>query len=134
MPDSSVYDDFILPHARCRHHAGNLTDLPLQGVARNAACGDEVQLGGAVGEKGRIETMKCRATGCVISRAAASILCEHLMGRDVEAARSLSAQGMLELFRVPLLPRRKRCALLAWEAWQDLLHRFDEAAGRAAVE
>ncbi|MCA9052722.1 MAG: iron-sulfur cluster assembly scaffold protein [Planctomycetaceae bacterium] len=70
----------------------------------------------------------CERTGCIISRAAASILCEHLTGQTLDEAIKLTARDMLDLMRVPLLPRRRQCALLAWQAWQELIPQLAEVS------
>ncbi|MFV0445602.1 MAG: iron-sulfur cluster assembly scaffold protein, partial [Planctomycetaceae bacterium] len=121
------YTEWILPHAS---KTSPFREAPANGslraTTRNATCGDQVVISAAIGESpDKIVTARCEPLGCLISQAAAAILCEHLSGQPFSSARAVTAREMLELMRVPLLPRRRRCALLAWEAWQDIVRRFD---------
>ncbi len=127
LSSTDPYTEWILPHgSKASPFRGALANRSHRATTRNATCGDQVVMSAAIGESpDKIVTARCEPLGCLINQAAASILCERLSGQPLAAARIVTAREMLDLMRVPLLPRRRRCALLAWEAWQDIVRQFD---------
>lgn len=65
-------------------------------AARNPFCGDQLSLIVRV-EKGRIVQISFEARGCVISQAAASMLCEEVEGRSLDEVLAITEQQVLEL-------------------------------------
>ncbi|KAA5532020.1 iron-sulfur cluster assembly scaffold protein [Roseiconus nitratireducens] len=59
--------------------------------------------------------------GCVISQAAASMLCQQVDGMSLEKARLLTPKDMLDLLGCQISPLRQQCALLGLEALRALL-------------
>lgn len=60
--------------------------------------------------------------GCVISQAAASLLCEHVEGRMLGDLAGFTAVDMLDLIDIPLVPKRQRCGLLAFRALKTIVY------------
>ncbi len=60
--------------------------------------------------------------GCVISQAAASLLCEHIEGRTLDDLAAFTAADMLGLIDIPLLPRRQDCGLLALRVLKNIVY------------
>ena len=116
-----LYEDHVLREAESPYHKWRLVDAMLSGSARNPLCGDLVWLDLEVDQAGRIIEACHDATGCVISRAGASLLCRYVEGTLIDELRSLPANEMHGLIRVPLSPTRQRCALLAYECLQRML-------------
>lgn len=119
----TIYEDHVLPSAESPLHRGGLDTPDWVGSARNPACGDQVRLEVAFGDDGRIRQARHQSQGCVISRAAAELLCAHLQGRPLDEARALTPEAMLDLLKVPLTPARRRCGLVAHAALQTLRER-----------
>ena len=80
----------------------------------NTSCGDRVDIFLSV-KDGVFSDIGFRGEGCAISQAAASILCEYLLGKKAEDLRKMTKDDMLTLLEAPLSPARARCGLLAWE-------------------
>lgn len=103
----------------------------------NPLCGDRLRLSVLVREES-LAAIECRAEGCAISRASASILAELLTGRQrvegldlaaqllalfgsepdapgPELPPGLSAPSVVALLSVRRFPGRTRCATLSWE-------------------
>lgn len=120
---ADVYEEHILPHARAAGHRGRLdVDFPTRtGRICNPRCGDEVSIALAIDEKGRIARVCFEARGCLISQAAADLLCEHIEGRNVKEIAVLRAETVLGLLRVPLTAARYECALLALRCLRRLI-------------
>ena len=91
-------------------------DRTLTATVTHPTCGDGVSLWLELDDKEHITRARFEAHGCTICQAAASMLCERIEGTPLEEARTFESQEMLELAGIPLTPRRRRCALLAWEA------------------
>ena len=127
-----LYNEQLLAHARAPRHAA----LPLDPTARarrsNPLCGDEIEIGATV-VGGRLEALGFHAVACAICVASASILCEHLRGREAsalgerlarlegilrgQAATADADDGPLAVFSsVAAFPSRHGCALLPWQA------------------
>ncbi len=148
MPLESVYQELILKHYRSSAHRGEVDQPDAVVAERNPLCGDDIFLTVRVRD-GIVEDVRFSGHGCAISQAAASMMCEHAVGkswdeihtvagrfRDLvqgneEAAKDRSLGDMRALAGVSKLPRRVKCAMLGWdalaEAEKKISHRDTEA-------
>ena len=117
--------DFLREHMEAPYNRGRLKRPTCAWTERNAACGDQVHLELEIGG-GCVRRAYFDGHGCLISQAAASILCQHVEGRSLDQLRNFRAEDMLHLIRIPLTPRRWGCALLAFVALKKLVGGFDE--------
>ena len=101
----------ILEHFNAPYHRGTLPTATHSGYARSAACGDEVTIYTEIRDE-KIATAGFVAAGCMVCQAAASILCQHIEGRDVAEVAAITPQEMLNLIGVRLTMRRQNCGLL----------------------
>ncbi|HEX8829530.1 MAG TPA: SUF system NifU family Fe-S cluster assembly protein [Longimicrobium sp.] len=133
MPLESVYQELILKHYRSSAHRGEVDQPDAVVAERNPLCGDDIFLTVRVRD-GIVEDVRFSGHGCAISQAAASMMCQHAVGkswdeihavadrfRDLvqgneEAAKDRSLGDMRALAGVSKLPRRVKCAMLAWDA------------------
>jgi nitrogen fixation NifU-like protein len=132
-----LYREIILAHARDPHNAGTLPDACCQAHLDNITCGDEIDLYADIRD-GVIVALRFQAQGCAITTASASMMTDAVIGQTTaEAARLLEsfrafftdaapldpALEELEAFEgVRQLPARVKCALLAWNALESVLH------------
>lgn len=132
----AVYQELILKHYRSSRHRGELESPDAVVPMRNPVCGDDILLQVQVRE-GRISEIRFSGHGCAISQAAASMMSEHAVGKswdeihavaarfremihgDEAAARDKSLGDMRALAGVSRLPRRVKCAMLAWDALDE---------------
>lgn len=132
----SVYQELILKHYRHSRHRGDLEAPDVVIPMRNPVCGDDILLQVEVRD-GRIADIRFSGHGCAISQAAASMMSEQVVGKtfeelhpvaerframihgDAEAARDRSLGDLRALAGVAKLPRRVRCAMLAWDALEE---------------
>ena len=132
----SVYQELILKHYRSSKHRGELEAPDAVVPMRNPVCGDDILLQVRV-DDGRIAKIRFSGHGCAISQAAASMMSEHALGKswdevhaiagrfremihgDETAARDKSLGDMRALAGVSKLPRRVKCAMLAWDALDE---------------
>jgi nitrogen fixation NifU-like protein len=134
-----MYQDVILDHYKNPHGRG-LREGDAEVHHVNPTCGDEITL--RVRYDGEtIADISYETQGCSISQAAASVLNELLVGKDLAEARKIQ-ETFLELMQskgqltpddameevlqdavafagVSKYPARVKCALLSWMAWKD---------------
>ncbi len=132
----SVYQELILKHYRSSKHRGELEAPDAVVPMRNPVCGDDILLQVQV-DGDRIADIRFSGHGCAISQAAASMMSEHALGKtwdevhavagrfremihgDETAARDKALGDMRALAGVSKLPRRVKCAMLAWDALEE---------------
>jgi nitrogen fixation NifU-like protein len=85
-----LYQAVIVDHDRAPRRHGPLAGATHAATADNPLCGDIVTLHLRI-EDGVIRDVSFEGRGCSLSRAAASILTTMLAGRELTAARALSA-------------------------------------------
>jgi nitrogen fixation NifU-like protein len=121
-----LYQEHILEHFECPYHKGPLENATCSHRDKNPLCGDVVQLQLRIDENGRIEEAFFDGTGCAISQAAASMLCEQIEGKSLDEVREMQAQDMLDLLHVPLTASRQKCGLLGFKVLKTIVYTLDE--------
>ena len=131
-----VYQELILKHYRNSKHRGELAAPDAVVPMRNPVCGDDILLQVQVRD-GRIEDIRYSGHGCAISQAAASMMSQHAVGKSWDEVHAVAARfrdmihgdeaaakdrvlgDMRALAGVARLPRRVKCAMLAWDALEE---------------
>lgn len=124
-----LYQQALLDLARAAHGAGVLPSHDGEALHDSPLCGDRVRVQVAL-EAGRIKTLAHDVKGCLLCRAAASLVGLHGTGLNAEEANALREQVAatlagrdpppgwpeLSLFE-PVRPHRNRygCVLLPFE-------------------
>ena len=121
VPDESA----ILDHAEAPYHRGHAANATCIHAERNPACGDWVRLELVLGPGERVTQAWFDGGGCVLSQAAASILCQAVEGKTIGELRDLTAQQMLQGLEIPLTPRRMQCGLLAFKVLKTIVYSLD---------
>lgn len=123
--DNEDLAEHLLDHAESPHHCGSCPHATHRGEVANPSCGDwvriELQVSGNV-----IAEAWFQNRGCLISRAAASMLVETIEGKTAAEIAYWTPADMLRLFGTPLTSRRQVCCLLAYYA-------LNRALGLSAV-
>jgi nitrogen fixation NifU-like protein len=127
-----LYREVLLDHYRSPRHFGRPPGADREAEGFNPLCGDRIKLYlGLDGET--IRALGFEGSGCAISTASASLLCETLQGRTRAEARALSERfratvtggaaadeeelgKLVALAGVAAFPMRVKCATLAWHA------------------
>jgi nitrogen fixation NifU-like protein len=137
----ALYQEIILDHYKNPHHKGLREPFEAEVHHVNPTCGDEVTLRVhlADGPEGRrVEDVSYDALGCSISQAAASVMTDLVIGKQVDEAMAIheefltlmQGKGQVEpdeevledgiaFAGVAKFPARIKCALLSWMAWKD---------------
>jgi nitrogen fixation NifU-like protein len=133
-----LYREIILDHYRHPRHRGRVEPADAVVEADNPLCGDQIDLSLRF-DGDRLAEIGFEGTGCSISQAACSMLCDEVSGTSRERARDVADRframlvedgsaedlGDLEALRgVRAYPVRVKCATLPCNA---LLQALDEA-------
>lgn len=112
-PMSDLFRDHILEHYRRPRCHGTLESPDARVEDANPLCGDRLVMEFKFAD-GRIAAVRFTGTGCSISQAAASLVCEAIEGRPIDEVKAMTRQDMLDLLGVDELgPVRSKCAMLA---------------------
>jgi nitrogen fixation protein NifU and related proteins len=106
------YAENILDHYKNPRHWQVLDPNDIDHEENNPLCGDHLRLTLRVTD-GVITAVGWAGDGCAISRAAASMLGEELVGMTLEDAKAISKEHVLENLGVQLGAVRVKCALLS---------------------
>lgn len=139
-----LYQELIMDHSRAPHGFGLRPAVAAQSHQLNPTCGDEITLQVHAAPDGTIEAIAWEGHGCAISQASASLFAELVEGMPVA-----DVEHRIEVFREAMRSRGKidpdpellgdaaalggvskyvarvKCAMLAWVAAEDALHKLD---------
>ncbi len=134
-----LYSDAILEHARRPAHRGRPDDATGQARGSNPMCGDRVDVFVRMNE-GRVADAGFEARSCDVCAASADLMCDVVLGLDLDAVRSLAhdvgemaqtgkSSGCDEALRplsaVHEYPSRLRCVTLPWSALVEAMETSD---------
>lgn len=114
----NIYQQELLDHFHSSTYRGTVENPSVVSAQYNPSCGDAVSLTASV-DNGIITAIRFTGSGCVISQATASLLCEYVTGRSLEEIQAITTQQLIALIKVPLGPTRMKCALLSLYALQE---------------
>ena len=144
MNDSNaLYQDAIKQFAQAAHGHGTLINVTGEAKLNNPLCGDRVRMQVAL-DAGRIAAIAHETRGCLLCRAAASLLATRAAGMDAAAIEAVSGEldTMLEdagpvpaawpelAMFVPARAHasRHRCVLLPFRALQAAMSKVGAGA------
>jgi len=114
-----MYSPQVLDHFQNPRNAGELANANARVQMENPACGDVLELTGAIA-LGKITDIRFRAKGCVCAMACGSALTEIVKGMSLEEANRLQREVLVD--RVGGLPEASQHAgYLAIDALRALL-------------
>ena len=108
-----LFRDHILDHYRHPRCHGTIERPDARVEDANPLCGDKLRMDFRF-QDGRVAEVKFSGTGCSISQASASLVCEAIEGKTLDEVKALTRQDVLDLLGVDDLgPVRSKCAMLA---------------------
>lgn len=107
-----------MDHYQHPRHKGVLQDPDFDVKQYNPSCGDAIVMQGICSD-GKLVAVAFEGKGCVISQAAASMLCEYALTKSIDELSALDKEDICRLIQIPLGPVRLKCALLALYALKD---------------
>ena len=146
-PDlGSLYQEVILDHYKRPRNRGAVDPHDADIHMRNPSCGDEIRLQFRL-DDGRIDDIAFTGEGCSISQASSSMMTDLVKGKtpeeglaiarrftelmhgDAGAAKDKALGQARVLQGVSKFPARVKCALLAWDAFQEGVKQAERKAG-----
>jgi nitrogen fixation protein NifU and related proteins len=118
-----MYREQLLDHYHHPRGWGLRAESTVQQHLVNASCGDAVTVQVDVADN-HITAMRFEGHGCVISRAAASLLTEYLQNKTVTECLACGWSEVQTLLGTDIQPTRIKCALLSLEAVQQSLQPY----------
>ncbi len=112
--------EYLLDHYKSPRNYGELVDPDISCELGNPICGDMVRMDLKL-EGDVVVDIKFSGKGCTISQAAASILSEAVINKDIEYINSLDTEDIFNLLSVELSPIRYDCAILALKVLKTAL-------------
>jgi len=128
MSFDDLYREEILEHYRHPRHHGTLEHPDHSYEDANPLCGDRVRVDVKVQDH-RIADIAFSGTGCAISQAATSMLCEKVVGMDLDDVKKLTREDVLEMLGIDLGPVRLKCALLGLKTLKAGVYGMDRWPG-----
>lgn len=122
---SSLYHAELLEHYKTSPHRKIIENPTIKFDELNPACGDKVEIMVLV-EKNLIIDIGFQGSGCVISQAATSMLCEAVLDKNIDTVAKLGHSDILQLVNIELGPVRVKCALLCLQVLQAAINSWHD--------
>jgi nitrogen fixation NifU-like protein len=142
-----LYQEVILDHNDTPRNFGTVEEADFVAEGDNPLCGDNYTITASVDDEGNIDEVAFSGDGCAISKAAASMMTQHIKGEPVEYAEELIEQframltdeldpeaeeselGHLKVFEsVSSRPERIKCAVLPWHTLRAAMEGKEETS------
>jgi nitrogen fixation NifU-like protein len=108
-----LYREVIIERYKNPVYRGELDPCDIRFEDENPLCGDHLRIDLRVDADGKVSEAAFSGHGCAISQASADLLLESVIGKTLEAVRSLTKEDVLDLLGIELGPVRLKCALLS---------------------
>ena len=118
----NIYQARILEAHNQPHFKGEIPSAHRH-QSQNISCGDDVTIYLELDELGVVTDIKFSGEGCIISQAAAEILCEEVVSKNRKQILAMDWEDMVELLGIELTSSRIKCASLALDAVQKAIHK-----------
>lgn len=115
-----MYSDIILALYANPAHYGPLAKKTATSSSNNPSCGDDIAFDIQI-ENDEVVDVGFYGESCAISRAAASLLAEHIIGRRIEEIREMNRETMYALIGSKIHPGRVQCLLLPLQIVHKLI-------------
>ncbi len=107
------YREEILEHYTHPHNYGVLEEPDISHEEHNPLCGDRVRFDIRLDGDGQtVKDVRFSGVGCAISKAAASMLTDLILGKTLDEIKALTREDVLDELGIDLGPVRLKCALL----------------------
>ena len=112
-----MYSDLILALHANPSHFGPLKQKTHSSASSNPSCGDDLTFELEI-DSGTIKNASFYGESCAISRAAASLLAERIIGASTADVAKMNVETMYDLIGSKIHPGRVQCLLLPLEIVQ----------------
>jgi len=118
-----LYSDILLDHFRHPRNYGSLTAPDISNEQFNPLCGDRIRLELKL-EQSIVSEARFKGDACAISTAAASLLTELILGKDIAELAGISDARLISALESDIQPARLQCALLPLQALREGLKNY----------
>jgi len=119
----ALYSDILLDHFRHPRNYGSLDAPDISNEQFNPLCGDRIRLELKL-EHSRVSEARFKGDGCAISTAAASLLTQLVLGKDLDELTNIPDTHLISALESNIQPARLQCALLPLQALREGLRDF----------
>jgi len=131
----ALYSDILLDHFRHPRNYGSLIAPDISNEQFNPLCRDRIRLELKL-DRSIVNEARFKGDACAISTAAASLLTELILGKDIAELASISDARLISSLESDIQPARLQCALLPLQALREGLKNYENAeknkSGRGA--
>ena len=92
----NLYHQKLHDHYHNSPYRGAVAQADFSSQTHNPSCGDKITISGTIKEN-RIDQLRFEGVGCIISQAAASLLCELATGKTVEQSMQLNDEDLKQM-------------------------------------
>ena len=119
----ALYSDTLLDHFRHPRNYGSLDAPDISNEQFNPLCGDRIRIELKLNQS-IVNEARFKGDGCAISTAAASLLTEMILGKDIEELTNMSDAQLISALESNIQPARLQCALLPLQALREGLSNY----------
>ena len=119
----ALYSDILLDHFRHPRNYGSLTAPDISNEQFNPLCGDRIRLELKLNQS-IVSEARFKGDACAISTAAASLLTELILGKDIAELAGISDARLISALESDIQPARLQCALLPLQALREGLKNY----------
>ena len=119
----ALYSDILLDHFRHPRNYGSLGAPDISNEQFNPLCGDRIRLELKL-EQSKVSAASFKGDGCAISTAAASMLTEMVLGKDLKELANFPDTRLISALESNIQPARLQCALLPLQALREGLKNY----------
>jgi len=120
----AMYREHILDNYNNPRNYGSLENADVVHNEFNPLCGDVIEIQLKVNEDA-INDIKFKGKGCAISQASASLLTEHVKGKNITETNNITRDDIIELLGIPIGPVRIKCAVLSMIALKECIKKLE---------
>jgi len=121
----ALYSDTLLDHFRHPRNYGDLVNPDVSHESFNPLCGDRIRIEVKLRDT-IVHEARFKGDACAICTAAASLLTELILGRDIATVSALSDDRLITALESDIKPTRLQCALLPLETLREGLKKYKE--------
>jgi len=122
-PMPVLYSDILLDHFRHPRNYGSLVEPDISNEQFNPLCGDRIRIELKL-KRSIVEEARFIGDACAISTAAASLLTELVLGKDVGELANIRDERLISTLESDIKPARLQCALLPLQALREGLNSY----------
>jgi len=115
---AALYSDILLDHFRRPRNYGSLPAPDISNEQYNPLCGDRIRIELKI-DRSTVKAARFKGDGCAISTAAASLLTELIVGKNIADLSQISDTQMVSALESDIQPARLQCALLPLQALRE---------------